>query len=110
MWPKSETKQISSVDSTRTHNVSDRAIQLSKPPTPLPTNRGRAIENQSSRNCVSSHTELLTRNKKALVAVNHEGFCCMKPGETYFRTFGTIIGSESLTTVFEMGTGVTFLI
>jgi hypothetical protein len=32
----------------------------------------------------------------------------MKPGETYFRTFGTIIGSESLTTVFEMGTGVTF--
>jgi len=34
----------------------------------------------------------------------------MKPGETYFRTFGTIIGSKSLTTVFEMGTGVTFSI
>jgi len=34
----------------------------------------------------------------------------MKPGDTYFHAFGTIIGSESLTTVFEMGTGVTFLI
>ena len=32
----------------------------------------------------------------------------MKPGNTYFRTFGTIIGSESLTTVFGMETGVAF--
>ncbi len=31
-----------------------------------------------------------------------------KTGDTYFRAFGTIIGSESLTTVFGMGTGVTF--
>ena len=30
------------------------------------------------------------------------------PGDTYFHAFGTIIGSESLTTVFEMGTGVAF--
>ena len=30
-----------------------------------------------------------------------------KSGNTYFRTFGTIIGSECLTTVFGMGTGVT---
>ena len=33
-----------------------------------------------------------------------------KSGDTYFRTFGTIIGSESLTTVFGMETGVTFRI
>jgi len=32
------------------------------------------------------------------------------PGDTYFHAFGTIIGSESLTTVFGMGTGVTFTI
>lgn len=31
-----------------------------------------------------------------------------EPGDTYFHAFGTIIGSESLTTVFGMGTGVTF--
>ena len=31
-----------------------------------------------------------------------------KSGDTYFRTFGTIIGSQSLTTVFGMETGVTF--
>lgn len=49
-------------------------------------------------------------HKKALVAFDHKGFRCMKPGDTYFHAFGTIIGSESLTTVFEMGTGVTFLI
>lgn len=30
------------------------------------------------------------------------------PGETYFHACSTIIGSESLTTVFEMGTGVAF--
>ena len=33
-----------------------------------------------------------------------------KSGDTYFRTFGTIIGSESLTTVFGMETGVAFQI
>ena len=34
----------------------------------------------------------------------------MKSGDTYSRTFGTTIGSESLTTVFGMGTGVAFRI
>ena len=34
----------------------------------------------------------------------------MKSGDTYSRTFGTTIGSESLTTVFGMGTGVAFQI
>ena len=33
-----------------------------------------------------------------------------KSGDTYFRTFGTIIGSKSLTSVFDMGTGVAFWI
>ena len=32
------------------------------------------------------------------------------PGDTYFRVCCTIIGSESLTTVFGMGTGVSFRI
>jgi hypothetical protein len=32
------------------------------------------------------------------------------PGDTYFRTCSTIIGSGSLTAVFGMGTGVTFQI
>jgi hypothetical protein len=54
--------------------------------------------------------DICVRNKKALAAFDHKGFRCMKPGDTYFHAFGTIIGSESLTTVFEMGTGVTFLI
>lgn len=36
-----------------------------------------------------------------------EGFF-IKSGDTYFRVVFTIIGTESLTTVFEMGTGVTF--
>ena len=33
-----------------------------------------------------------------------------KSGDTYFRTCGTIIGSESLTAVFEKGTGGSFRI
>jgi hypothetical protein len=32
----------------------------------------------------------------------------MKSGNTYSRALGTTIGSESLTTVFGMGTGVAF--
>ena len=32
----------------------------------------------------------------------------MESGDTYSRTLGTTIGSESLTTVFGMGTGVAF--
>ena len=42
-----------------------------------------------------------------------EGTCgqeIKKSGDTYSRTFGTTIGSESLTTVFGMGTGVAFRI
>ena len=31
-----------------------------------------------------------------------------RSGDTYSRAFGTTIGSESLTTVFGMGTGVAF--
>ena len=34
----------------------------------------------------------------------------LKSGNTYSRTFGTTIGSKSLTTVFGMGTGVAFQI
>ena len=50
------------------------------------------------------------RINKRLHLLTGEGVCCKKPGETYFRTCGTIIGSKSLTTVFGMGTGVTFSI
>ena len=32
----------------------------------------------------------------------------IRSGDTYSRTLGTTIGSESLTTVFGMGTGVAF--
>ncbi len=38
------------------------------------------------------------------------GVSCSKSGDTYSRTLGATIGSESLTTVFGMGTGVTFQI
>ena len=38
------------------------------------------------------------------------GLFWIKSGDTYSRTFGTTIGSESLTTVFGMGTGVAFRI
>ena len=38
------------------------------------------------------------------------GVLVKKPGNTYSRTFGTTIGSGSLTTVFGMGTGVAFQI
>ena len=50
------------------------------------------------------------RNEKALSSrLTVEGFLLFKkPGETYFHALGTIIGSESLTTVFGMGTGVAF--
>ena len=36
------------------------------------------------------------------------GFRWNRSGDTYSRTLGTTIGSESLTTVFGMGTGVAF--
>ncbi len=36
------------------------------------------------------------------------GLGWIKSGDTYSRTLGTTIGSESLTTVFGMGTGVAF--
>ena len=38
------------------------------------------------------------------------GLCLNESGNTYSRTCSTTIGSESLTTVFGMGTGVTFQI
>ncbi len=47
------------------------------------------------------------RNKKSLLEFPQAGFF-IKSGGTYFHAFGTIIGSESLTSVFGMGTGVTF--
>ena len=42
--------------------------------------------------------------------MDRAGLSCKKSGDTYSRAFGTTIGSESLTTVFGMGTGVTFQI
>jgi hypothetical protein len=51
------------------------------------------------------------RNKKPRLSLPAQaGFCCEKSGDTYSRAFGTTIGPESLTAVFEMGTGVTFRI
>ena len=47
------------------------------------------------------------RDEKSPGARKRQGFW-KKTGNTYFRAFGTIIGSESLTAVFGMGTGVTF--
>ena len=38
--------------------------------------------------------------------VSSAGFLRIKPGDTYFALVGTIIGPESLTAVFGMGTGV----
>ena len=50
------------------------------------------------------------RNKKTPGGLSAVWGSCKKSGDTYSRTFGTTIGSESLTTVFGMGTGVTFQI
>ena len=49
-----------------------------------------------------------SENRRTPGAFLPSGFCWIKSGDTYSRTFGTTIGSESLTTVFGMGTGVTF--
>ena len=49
-------------------------------------------------------------NAKTPGALRPRGFLWIKSGNTYSRTFGTTIGSESLTTVFGMGTGVAFQI
>ena len=43
-----------------------------------------------------------------MVAALQAGQEIKKSGDTYSRAFGTTIGSESLTTVFGMGTGVAF--
>ncbi len=49
--------------------------------------------------------------RKKMPLCEHKGFLEFKKrGDTYFHAFGTIIGSKSLTTVFGMGTGVTFQI
>ena len=48
-------------------------------------------------------------NKKSLLAFLQAGFLLYKnPAIPTFALVGTIIGSESLTTVFGMGTGVPF--
>ena len=46
--------------------------------------------------------------QKKLPGQKPESF--FKNGDTYFHACGTIIGLKSLTTVFGMGTGVTFSI
>ena|SRR6266481_1779765 len=48
-----------------------------------------------------------TKNPSQLLWETARGFENF-PGDTYFRVCCTIIGSESLTTVFGMGTGVSF--
>ena len=52
---------------------------------------------------------LLRNEKKSPFTLSRER-ALYKSGGTYFRTCSTIIGSKCLTTVFEMGTGVTTLI
>ena len=49
-------------------------------------------------------------NKKSPIAFLQSGFCCClkNPAIPTFALVGTIIGSESLTTVFGMGTGGPF--
>ena len=54
------------------------------------------------------HQKRATKNPAR--AFEPRGVFVKKSGDTYSRTFGTTIGSESLTTVFGMGTGVTFQI
>jgi hypothetical protein len=58
--------------------------------------------------CTKAIEKIATRETKKASQLPERLF--LKTGNTYFRTFGTIIGSESLTTVFEMGTGMTFQI
>ena len=48
--------------------------------------------------------------QKKPVGRETNGLFVLKNGDTYFRAFGTIIGSKSLTAVFGKGTGVTFSI
>jgi hypothetical protein len=48
----------------------------------------------------------LTTNKKSPRSELRGLSVLNNPGDTYFHAFGTIIGSQCLTTVFEMGTGV----
>jgi hypothetical protein len=61
------------------------------------------------RRQVCRRLEAAWRNKKPLgLRLATQGANCKIPGNTYFRVCCTIIGSESLTTVFEMGTGVSF--
>ena len=50
------------------------------------------------------------QEKRKLPRSFDRGSFYKKPGNTYSRTFGTTIGSGSLTTVFGMGTGVAFQI
>ena len=50
------------------------------------------------------------KNEENPRGLSTAGVFVKKPGNTYSRTFGTTIGSRSLTTVFGMGTGVAFQI
>ena len=62
------------------------------------------------RDGLGSPSYWLAQQKTRLSLPAQAGFCCEKSGDTYSRAFGTTIGPESLTAVFEMGTGVTFRI
>ena len=55
-----------------------------------------------------ANESLLWSARKTLIGLWPRGFSKIKSGNTYFRTFSTIIGPESLTAVFGMGTGVSF--
>jgi hypothetical protein len=65
---------------------------------------------QAAANNTSPKQDHPARIKKPTRPKSNGFDCFKKSGDTYFRTFGTIIGSESLTAVFGMGTGVTFQI
>jgi hypothetical protein len=60
----------------------------------------RAVHGSSLRNGWAA------RNKKSSHTEVRELLLSNNPGDTYFHAFGTIIGSQCLTAVFGMGTGV----
>ena len=60
--------------------------------------------------CITASAAGQAKEKPRLGQLAQAGFCCKKSGDTYSRAFGTTIGSESLTAVFGMGTGVAFRI
>ena len=68
------------------------------------------LERRSPYNIRSKSHSTMARTKNPAGSAGAHGVRCKKSGDTYSRTFGTTIGSESLTTVFGMGTGVAFQI